>query len=296
MMSKEQFTKELVNELTERLGENYSVHSQTVTKNNGVKLDAVVIRKEQQNVCPTIYIDSYFQEYCNGQKNLSCIASEIINVYEHSTYSDDDFFNELHKKPLNIKCKLINTEINTMLLDTVPHKEWNDLSIVYFLELGADDYGKRTVTITNWLMEVLGLNVEELDRLATENMEQNFNPCIESMSTVIHRLLGMDDMLDSAEDNDRMYVISNEEKVNGAISILHKDILKNFATQKNIEKIWILPSSIHEMILVLDDGTMCADTFNHMVQEVNETEVDSLEVLSSQCYIYNRLTDSISVA
>lgn len=123
MMSKEQFTKELVNELTERLGEKYSVHSHTVTKNNSVKLDAVVIRKEQQNVCPTIYIDNYFHEYCNGQKNLSCIASEIINVYEHSTYSDDDFFNELHKKPLNIKCKLINTEINTMLLDTVPHKE-----------------------------------------------------------------------------------------------------------------------------------------------------------------------------
>lgn len=296
MMSKEQFTKELVNELTKKLDANYSVHSQSVRKNNGILLEAVVIRKEHQMICPTIYIDSYFQEYCNGQKNLSCIASEIINVYEHSTYSDDDFFNELHKKPLNIKCKLINTEINTMLLDTVPHKEWFNLSIVYYLELGDDDEGKRTVNITHWLMELLGLDFEKLDRLATENMEQNFNPCIESMSTVIHRLLGMDDMLDSAEDNDRMYVISNEEKVNGAISILHKDILKNFATQKNIEKIWILPSSIHEMILVLDDGTMCADTFNHMVQDVNETEVDSLEVLSSQCYIYNRLTDSISVA
>ena len=297
-MNKEQFAKELVKVIQLRLGEAYSVESHYVTKNNGVKLLAVIIRENHQTVCPTIYIDGYYEEYCKGRDVLYIACDMIDSFRSYNNYSESDFFEDLRCLPKNIKCKLINTEANRLLLDNAPHKEWNDLSIIYYLDMGVEDGFHKSMTITNMLMEALGLNLNELERLANRNMEQ---PHIESMLSIMLRASGLHDMFgvnDFIENSNNMYVITNEEKWNGAICALQKDILKNFAIQKNVEKIFMIPSSLHEMILVLDNGDLCAQELNQIIREVNQDPdcLDPQEVLSTHCYIYNRQTDSISVA
>ena len=300
MMNKEQFTKELVEVIQLRLGESYSVEHHYVTKNNGIQLLAVVIREKHQTVCPTIYIDGYYEEYRKG-KDLLIIAKDVIDIYiTHSPKDEYDFVGNIGDMHDRIMCKLVNTEANKLILDNAPHKDFLDLSVLYYIDYGTDEDGyHKMLTITNMIMELIGLTPSKLDELATANMARLSKPRIESMLSIMLKASGMDDVFgvsDFIEDDNNMYVISNESKFHGAVSILHQDILKDFATQMNTDTIWILPSSIHEMILVLNDGSMCSDDFNQMIQEVNETEVEPQEVLSSHCYIYNRQTDSISVA
>lgn len=299
-MNKEQFTKKLVSAIQLILDDSYSVEEHYVTKNNGIQLLSVIIKAKGQTVCPTIYVDTYYEKYCSG-KNILSIAKDVIETYHNLSQEDEyDYVGNLGNMKDRILCRLVNSESNKVILDNAPHKDFLDLSVLYYIDYGVDAHGyQQTLTITNMIMERIGLTPTQLDELAMANMTRLSKPCIESMLSIMFKASGMDDMFDAdAFDNpiNSMYIISNESKTHGASSILHKDVLRDFASQKDVDRIWILPSSIHEMILVLDDGTLCSEYLNSMIQEINETEVEPQEVLSSHSYIYNRQTNSISVA
>ena len=49
----------------------------------------------------------------------------------------------------------------------------------------------------------------------------------------------------------------------------------------------MLPSSVHEFILIKDDGKPNARDLNKMVRNVNETVLEPRDLLSSQCYHYD---------
>ena len=89
-----------------------------------------------------------------------------------------------------------------------------------------------------------------------------------------------------------VYILTNSKKVNGASCILYKNLLRNFACEKN-ENFYIIPSSIHEVLLVPESQGLKMDELKSMVQEVNDTELDREEILSYSVYYYNRELDCI---
>ncbi|MBQ7925064.1 MAG: hypothetical protein IJ335_02090, partial [Lachnospiraceae bacterium] len=52
-------------------------------------------------------------------------------------------------------------------------------------------------------------------------------------------------------------------------------------------KFYILPSSVHEVILLKDDGEESPSKLQEMVREINQCEVDPTEVLSDSIYHYD---------
>ena len=107
---------------------------------------------------------------------------------------------------------------------------------------------------------------------------------IHSMASVMAELYGMDDF-EEFEGLTPLYVISNECKMKGASAILNKEALAQFARSHNTEDIIIIPSSIHEMLLVPYTEDMDLDYFSAMVREVNNTEVRPEERLTDRAYI-----------
>ena len=93
-----------------------------------------------------------------------------------------------------------------------------------------------------------------------------------------------------------MYVASNSDKLNGSSVILYRDMLKNFAESHDVEKLYILPSSLHEVIIIPDDANMEKDIqmLNEMVVSVNCTQVQPEEILSDHVYVYEYSTDTLS--
>lgn len=299
-MNKEQFTKKLMEVIRLRLDESYSVKKHYVTKNNDVQLLAIIIQGEGQTVCPTIYIDDYYEDFCNGM-DILVIAKKVIDTYHrHSQKVEYDYVGNLKNMQDRIMCKLVNRKSNTYILANAPHKDFLDLSILYYIDydIGEDGF-HQILTISNHIMEYIGLTPGQLDELATANMARLSKPHIESIMSVMLKASGFDEEFDThnyCDTVDNMYIFSNETKFHGATCILQEGILRNFADQKEADKIWIIPSSIHEMILILDNGTVCAEDINMMIQEVNEAFVNPQDVLSAHSYIYDRQTDSISVA
>ena len=89
----------------------------------------------------------------------------------------------------------------------------------------------------------------------------------------------------SAEECE-MFVISNKSRFRGASAVLNKKVMKAFANLVNTKKIMILPSSIHEMILIpCHDCAYDIESCSEIVKLVNENEVELTEQLTDRAYI-----------
>ena len=290
-MYKKEFTDLLIEKLKEKLGNEYEISSHTVPKNNGIKLDSITIGKKNQQCKPNIYIDDFFEDYLNG-RSFNSIAEQILDMFYETNVEQN--FNLLEEiKDMNkIYCKFINTLANKTMLDTLPHTEWNDLSIIYYFSFNSSDKEvMKTLTINNAIMEYIKLPLEELHEKAMENTKKQMPGQILGMKSILSKMMG--DIYSEQED-ETLYILSNKKGLHGAISILQEELLSDFCSSINAETIYIIPSSVHEMLLFT--GEMPVTEINNMINEINSAEISGQEVLSSNCYIYNRSLHQISVA
>lgn len=119
------------------------------------------------------------------------------------------------------------------------------------------------------------------------------NTCAEGR-TVIHSLpnllleIGGPDIKEEAKDGPQMYVITNPQRAFGAAQILDRKVIRAFFHKQvpGCEKLIVIPSSIHECILVpLQEGEdHDINAFHMMVQEVNASSVDAKEQLADRCF------------
>ena len=93
-----------------------------------------------------------------------------------------------------------------------------------------------------------------------------------------------------------MLIQTNEAKINGAATILYKNCLKEIAENNQIEEIFIIPSSVHECILLIDPENIASGKdLVTMIREVNAFAVEPEELLSENLYIYNLHTNEITI-
>ncbi len=91
-----------------------------------------------------------------------------------------------------------------------------------------------------------------------------------------------------------MYVLTNSRGINGASCILYREVIHEFAHDLN-SNLYIIPSSIHEVAIVKDDGYISKEELIDMVIGVNELEVDQEDYLSNNVYYYDRNKDMITL-
>ena len=81
-----------------------------------------------------------------------------------------------------------------------------------------------------------------------------------------------------------MWVLTNELGIYGATAMLYDGVLEE-AGEKWEQNFYIIPSSVHELILLLEEWDM--EQLDLMIKEVNEREVKDDEILSDHAYLYD---------
>ena len=89
-----------------------------------------------------------------------------------------------------------------------------------------------------------------------------------------------------------MYVLSNSLGQYGAGTLLNIPFMDSFLNRME-EDFYILPSSVHELILVPVSAAVSEDRLSQMVHEVNEKEVPEEDFLSDSVYRYGELREQI---
>lgn len=306
------FINEITDMVKAMMGEEYTVRIYKVTKNNSLELDSLVILKKGENFSPNIYLLPYYEAYMKGT-GIKVLAEGIHTIYMNSrvpvvnekfSYSFDDIKSF-------IIYRLVSYDKNRKLLEKIPHILFLDMAITFHCLVRDDDDGIGTIRITNEHMQMWEKTLKDIHLLAVNNTHNIFPHNIRSMDEVILGMLkeeyknGKEDdqsdiMLDNFLDNPdnphehKMYILSNQKGINGATCLLYENVLKEFANRIHSD-FFILPSSIHEVILVPYDETISKEALAEMVKDVNLTQVARDEVLSDRVYYYSRQNNAISM-
>lgn len=322
-MNYEQFINDVQESIKKILGDNFRVSVHKVLKNNDIELEALTITERDSYISPTIYLNQYFTEY-KERKSLEDVINEIICLYEEhrdKMLFDVELFKDYSKIKEKIAFKLVNARQNEKLLKDVPYIPLLDLAIVFYCMVDSDHLGNATAMIHHSHMEMWGVEVSKLYELAVKNTPRILDYELRSMNDILKEMLVSDLTVNKAladkvmdvslqpdeieeiasqligdmhgsRDDVQMYVLTNKQKINGAACMLYDGVLKEFANEKE-DDIYILPSSIHEVILVPGTNDITREQLNCMVREVNSEEVDAGDILSDHVYMYRRDTGQI---
>lgn len=285
----------------------------SVKKNNGLVLTGLSVCEEQSNVAPTVYLEAYFEEYKKG-KSLNSIISEVLFTCERGLRSSMNGFDAKKLEHFEnvencIGARLINGPKNEERLLGLPHFKYGDLALIFHISIVMDENVAGTVTVTNELMNSWRVEPAKLLETALANMQRNDFGCICNIETMLLEMFshsGRPDISQEAietlkerasrkTDAFGMYVLTNRTRVNGAASLIEPGLLENFANTVGTD-VYVLPSSIHECILLPDTGETTVEELKRMVKEVNTTQVLPEEVLSDNVYFYERATGCLVMA
>lgn len=300
-MDFKEFT-EVIWKLVQNHLEHCDVRLEEVIKNNGVKLHGICIREQNSNIAPTIYLEEHYDSYQKGM-TIDEIVWHICQQYQTcrkgSFQSVGKLLDFQYMKPM-IAYKLVNYEKNAERLMDMPYIPFEDLAIVFYCMLDCRLGRSITVPITNRHMEAWNINTNELYQIAHKNTPTILPSALYDMDHVLMEIVAEEgdwDLSEMAHKNltqrgDSMYVLTNINKNLGACCILYEKLLSDFARALG-NSFFLLPSSIHEMILLPDTGEMRVEELLLMVKEVNATQVEPEEILSDHVYYYSKETETL---
>ena len=297
MKSYSEFMEYIKENVTDYLPERYEdaeIIIRQVVKNNDMVLDGLMISSPDSHISPAIYLNPLYEQY-KEEKDLDGIVSSIADTYieniepvvnrEFQAQLEDLGNYEIVKD--YIFPKLVNLEKNSIRLQDAPYTQREDLAVTYNIKVAGDSHSMGSVMITNILMEEYGVTPEELHALAMENV------IVEVSASQLSEQEGIS--FEEAKEHVRemlppggteIYCLSNESKLNGAVSIISENVQKMVAEQVGGDY-YVLPSSVHELMIVPKSLGMNFGELEEMVSSVNAACVRDDEVLSNHVYQYD---------
>ncbi len=295
---REAIVKELVGAVKEMAENGYSVTAQETTKNNGVKMLGIEIRKPEETVVPRLYVDGIVDRVEDGFMTVEDAAKKVFEMYQNSETPEIDMNVEklIDRKFIldHVEYQLVNAERNAEKLKDIPGKKIADLVAIYRVVVSAGEDGMMSYVLTKAILDRSGINFEELDEAAKKNTEKS-GFSVRTMNEVMCELMGVNPGPEIEEpDGPQMYVLTNARKLHGANIMLYKEYLE-IAAEKMNGDFYIIPSSIHELIAV-PVSAQGLEELREMVKAVNDNQLAPEEILGYEVYRYNRETGEVEVA
>lgn len=289
-MNYQQFIEEVERRVKEKIkgNETITVYIHTAVKNNGKERKGITVSEKGIHISPTIYLEEYFQQFQEG-KPIEKIVEKILQLYEEVKCShscEESLLQNYKELKGKFACKLIHRGKNEKLLNDIPYVPWMDLAIVVFVLLEVSPYGTATVLVRKEHLEIWALTEAQLFDEAKKNtpilLPYQFCPMRKLLREICPYAVD-----EGEEEEESLYVLSNKLRSFGAASMLYDGILEKVG-QKLGENYYILPSSIHEVIVVPESKSPVKQDLEEMVREINETQVEEEEVLSDRVYYFSR--------
>lgn len=304
-MTFELFKLKMMERLQEKLeGSNlkddFRLCVENIEMNNGVVNHAVCLRKVGGAVyaSPVDYLERYYYENYPLDVALEHDAELIWMLISKDTITfDTDVAYDFEKIKNNIRVMVINTEMNSERLKDMPHKDFLDLSIVAYIILEEYSDGYMNTAVTNEWLKRWNKTADEIISLGFKNTVMCFKPVFKDILDVLYENEdeeGIEKINKQLVKNDKgeidrlpLYILSNSHRVYGAITMLYPVIMDCLVDQFS-SNLLIIPSSVHEVLVLPCDKDMDLEATVEMVRLVNRTEVPLRDVLSNCVYLVRK--------
>lgn len=294
-MNYEEFKNEFVEALQERLyerGNEVSISVNTVEKMNET-YEAITVTPEGSNIGMNMNLGVFAEAYENGvgfDEIVEQVTHKIEDHLSNMPTFDVQSLTDYEQMKDKISMEVVAADRNADLLAKVPHQEMEDMAVVYRFVVESDEAGRATILVTNELLDKMGITPEQLHADALENAPELRPAVIKGMSEVMVDMMGPDAAemfgIDEFPQDEMMYVATVPDKISGAGVIAYQEFMDQAAERLGGD-FYILPSSVHEVLLVKDDGNANFRDLKAMVEEVNATQVAPEEKLTDSVYHYD---------
>lgn len=295
-MNYETFTEMIKSCLQVQLGEHYKVETMDAPRNNRNDYTALMVLRlfpVESKIGRLIDMEKIYGEYLEGETLKECV-NKLVEIFTEA--EDEKAYSNITEEVYRwewakdrVYPLLVTREGNEKYLSTLLHRPFLNLEIIYYLTVQIDGV-EGNIKVTKALSGYWNCSEEAVYKRAMVNMEFDGYDLI-GLGTLIEDMTGL-----KVEENDNyMYVLSNGNKRYGAAGILSRDTLEMCA-DKIQESFYLLPSSIHEMIVVPDMGMVNAKELSEMVAAVNREQVMPEERLSEHVFYYDLEKQELQVA
>lgn len=285
---RDQFTR-VLQELTEP---DEQIQVQELLRNNGVRNTGCCFRRAGSDISSVFCLEDCYRAVQEGEE-IGSVARRMLTEARSSLPTQNvqpDMMEDYTSIRSRLALKLIGTQRNQELLKEVPYVKIEDMALVCYFFVRQDGNGCGTVLIHHRHMQIWGVSQDRLMQDAWASMKRLLPARIRGITEV----LGIPPRKSIANEQveEDMYVISNRQEYLGAVCVLYPGILKSFASSRKCN-LYVLPSSIHEMILVPEEPGMDYAALEHIVRDINQTEVAPEEVLTDSVYYYDRIQGNL---
>ena len=293
-MTYQEFIKELMTILSEELPQGAVPQLSRVLKNNGLWLDCLTISSADSHISPAVYPAQYYEKNPEESSPRET-AEEILNLYHKQRLGslfDFTIFADLPRIRERIVFRLIHYGKNRELLETIPHIPYLDLAIIFYVLLpGANDSSAATVLIRNEHLKPWKIRTSELLELAMTNTPRLLEKDLIEMDDMIREVFPSPETETYLKEKEEahtppLYILTNRQRLFGSCCLLYRDLLEDFA-EKCGSDLFVLPSSVHEVLLMPVNDQFTKDVLSQMVHQVNQTHVSREEFLSDHAYYYS---------
>lgn len=298
-MTYETFKATLQAELAGHFPPDTTITIHSIPRNNCISIDGLTILESGFNIAPTIYIQEYYEQLKKGTPYLTIQKQILDTYYQYRPFDNIDasLFQDFQNIKHQIVFKLIHFEQNHELLKEIPHIPFLDLAIVFYCLVACGPSGTATILIQNSHLQLWNTDITTLYLLARKNSPLLLPSHFEKMSSMLSSLMPTlsdreKELLDDTPFP--MYVLTNESRFLGASCILYDELLLDLSKRLHSD-FYIIPSSVHEVLLIPATTEMDKEDFSQMIQEVNRTQLEPEEILSDHLYYYSREKNIISL-
>lgn len=302
MLMVKKFAEGMAEQIRSYLPREYRDVECTVTeqqKNNGVIKTGLLLKMPDRNIAPVVYIDSFYEQICRGE-SIGKVTREIADACRQGLEMKELLVNlnflDYNSVKEYLSVQIINTKANQRMLSKVPHWQMADLSVICRIEFQSPDgTGNGSVTVTNEMMAIWGIRREEVYQKALANAEKKSSPVLKGINDVMCEILDLpfktENLLKTGHivdlSKEVMFVLTNETKMDGA-SVLAYPSLQSQLEPLFPNGCYLIPSSLHEIIIVPKGTGVTPKELGELVRDVNRDKVSKEETLSDRVYEFDK--------
>lgn len=304
-MNFEEFINTIKDTIKEYLPEDYRDAEVNILENRKLNTNytGLTVTREGDTLAPTINLNNLFDSYSkHPEHSITAVMQEVASVIQHTPETFDiGRIMDYDRVKKNLFMRLSAAEKNKDLLEHAPHIRKEDLAITFHIMLDQSDKGTATTMINDNMMEAYGIDLDQLYQDALLNSPVICPAQIENMGEALSRMMIEDmksagappeviqemekDLKESNKDNS-MTIITNDRLVDGVSAIFYPGVM-DLVGERLQGDYFILPSPVHETLVVPDDGRVSLQELTDMVKEVNMTQVNPEDQLTDQVYHYD---------
>ncbi|MCQ2522111.1 MAG: DUF5688 family protein [Lachnospiraceae bacterium] len=270
-----------INGIVNVINKKYHLYPKVQTvKKNCVEFIGLCFHEGEQHIAPVIYVDRFltddftdeeaavYVKQCYDQAGIDI----DIDIFKDPTYIREHLFLGLEKK---------GSDTKYLTRDSA----FDDIIEYLYIRDEANVDGTFSVKMSSEHLKSVNITEEEAWRLASEHTSQEIK--IETMAEVLCSMMPDDAAIYDNIDDVPMYIFSNHLRMKGAAVVTNMDYVKQWAKAMGFDKIVIIFSSIHEVIILPADDNTDLDAISAMVVDVNKGCVAKEEQLAEKAFIFS---------